>query len=297
MLAIGFWNVDKKVSSVRHIAALLKSLEISAALSEPESDILFCVGEPGDIKGSQITDAMVEIGCNVTKWWSQPSGITKKFLCLSNIPRSTVTSLLEIEAGWPLRLVRTAVLVAPTAYHVWFVHLGSPHATWQPNVVGQHEGGRLARACQELEETTGIPDSIVIGDFNMDPYTEAMIDPRCVGAVMCRQIAERLPIRSFGPQGFPKSPYPVFYNPMWNLLGDRTDGNQPGSFYNGGDNSDAATWHAIDQALIRPGLIKSLPKGSPKILVHTGQSDLLTENGIIINDISDHLPLVISLEI
>ncbi|MDQ2733344.1 MAG: hypothetical protein M3Y56_16975, partial [Armatimonadota bacterium] len=64
--------------------------------------------------------------------------------------------------------------------------------------------------------------SIVIGDFNMNPWEEGMINANAFHAVMSRKDAQRN--RSIDNAQF--SPY---YNPMWGLLGDR-EGRAPSTY-------------------------------------------------------------------
>src|SRR5258708_19475778 len=72
---------------------------------------------------------------------------------------------------------------------------------------------RLSEEISEQEKEIGHNRTMVIGDFNMDPFETGMILADGLHAVMDKNIAKD---RNRNVRG--KS-YPLFYNPMWSRLG------------------------------------------------------------------------------
>lgn len=84
--------------------------------------------------------------------------------------------------------------------------------------------------------------------------------------------------------------YKMFYNPMWNFLGDFHT--PPGTYYcNNGENVNPF-WNLFDQVLIRPQLAGSFVSDSLKILTGTSNLSFLNGNNHPNTAISDHLPIV-----
>ena len=84
--------------------------------------------------------------------------------------------------------------------------------------------------------------------------------------------------------------YYMFYNPMWNLLGDTQ---QPyGTYYYAGTNAVNTYWNIYDQVIIRPVLRERFAEDSLMIIKETQTRFLLDNKGHPNKKISDHLPIV-----
>lgn len=82
----------------------------------------------------------------------------------------------------------------------------------------------------------------------------------------------------------------MFYNPMWNFLGDYK---QPyGTYYCNTGGTQNIYWNIFDQVLFRPALKERFVKESLKILTETETRYLLDNNGHPDRSISDHLPII-----
>ncbi len=145
-----------------------------------------------------------------------------------------------------------------------------------------------AREIVRQEEAAGHARTMVIGDFNMNPFESGMVDATGFHAVMSRRVASSDQRKVAG------SDYRFFYNPMWGLFGDRTAG-PPGTFYYSASRPGEYFWHMFDQVLVRPELIDSL--GEVRILASDGTETLLTESGHPDKAAgSDHLPILCRLK-
>jgi hypothetical protein len=86
----------------------------------------------------------------------------------------------------------------------------------------------------------------------------------------------------------------MFYNPMWGLMGDRSQG-PPGTFYRGAADAVNYFWNTYNQVLLRPELAPRLSRLT--VLDTDGLESLLTRNGLPdVTNGSDHLPLLFRLE-
>ena len=148
----------------------------------------------------------------------------------------------------------------------------------------------LTHDLSRIEDEAGHRRTILVGDFNMNPFEKGMISSHGLHAVASRQIAEERTRKVAGRQ------YPFFYNPMWGLLGDTTPG-PAGTHYFRKATPDIYFWNIFDQVLIRPDLMRQF-QGDLEIVTTVGDTSLLTTRGFPDVKIgSDHLPVRFSLEL
>ena len=141
------------------------------------------------------------------------------------------------------------------------------------------------------ETQIGHKKTIIVGDFNMNPFDYGMIAGPAMNSVMTKKIASR------GSRTIQKRKFHFFYNPMWGCFGDRSDG-LAGTYYYDKSGHVNYYWNIFDQVLLRPELIKFFIDQKLKILISDGNSSLLNSNGIPdCNHFSDHLPILFSLEV
>jgi hypothetical protein len=83
---------------------------------------------------------------------------------------------------------------------------------------------------------------------------------------------------------------------MWSRLGDASEG-PPGTFYREKTAHLLYYWNTFDQVLLRPELFGAFSTDRLKVLERIGNADLL-KDGIVDKDSgSDHLPLLIGLDV
>lgn len=139
-----------------------------------------------------------------------------------------------------------------------------------------------------VEEQLGIDHTLLVGDFNMNPFDKGMIGAHAFHAVMTKQQARGNKRTVQGRS------YPYFYNPMWGHFGDRTGG-PAGTYYLHSSKPHQYFWNIYDQVLLRPALMDKLTY--LEILTSDGAESLVTRNGMPQkNDGSDHLPLLFQLD-
>jgi exonuclease III len=148
----------------------------------------------------------------------------------------------------------------------------------------------LARTISDQEKRVGHQRTVLVGDFNMNPFESGMVGAAALHSVMSRQISSR------GSRTVQGQEYPFFYNPMWNHLGDARSHTAGTYFW---DNSKHVNyfWNAFDQVLLRPELAERFDPNGLKILTSVGDRSLVRPDGRPDNtNSSDHLPLVFELE-
>lgn len=144
---------------------------------------------------------------------------------------------------------------------------------------------------RDTEAHVGHERTLVVGDFNLNPFNAGIASAAGFNAVMHRDIARRGSRRIRGER------YPFFYNPMWNHFGDER---QPaaGTYYYDKSDHMAYYWHMFDQVLVRPALLSRLPVPAVTIPTSSGSVSLVGQNGRPdTRSGSDHLPIVFSLNL
>ena len=148
---------------------------------------------------------------------------------------------------------------------------------------------RVSRIIQEAEATVRHSRTLVIGDFNMNPFEPGLVAADGFHAVMDQKIARK---GSRIVQGEDK---PFFYNPMWGLMGDSSPGS-PGTYYYSRGGYINYFWNTFDQVLLRPALLDFFPQEDLQVISEVGEKGLLSENGLL-RSASDHLPILVRLNI
>lgn len=151
---------------------------------------------------------------------------------------------------------------------------------------------KFRRAVELLEKKhLGHRRTIICGDFNMNPFESGMTDVRYFNAVMDKAVANRKT------RTFMEDDYYFFYNPMWGCLGDNGKGTIPGTYYYNASDPYLTYWNMLDQVIIRPDVIPYFDDKGLKILTTGLTYNLLTKQGHPDKKISDHLPILFTLNV
>lgn len=141
----------------------------------------------------------------------------------------------------------------------------------------------LKQDIEEMEEKLDCKNTIVMGDFNMNPFEDAMISASGLHSLSCKDIANKNTRTVSG------RPYSMFYNPMWNLLGDNVK--PVGSYYYSDSSIINYFWNIFDQVIIRPELSSHFKLNKLCIVNKIGDTSLIDKNKKPNKNISDHLPI------
>lgn len=148
---------------------------------------------------------------------------------------------------------------------------------------------RIATEIDKREKEQGHTRTIVIGDFNMNPFETGLVSADGFHGVMDKDIALK-GLRTV--KGMDRK---FFYNPMWSRLGDDSEGCSGTYYYNRAAMVNYF-WHTFDQVLLRPSLLTCFNAGDLKIIDNINGESLII-NGKISDQFSDHLPIMLKLAI
>ena len=149
----------------------------------------------------------------------------------------------------------------------------------------------INRRIERAEDSVGHTRTILVGDFNLDPFESAIVGAEGLHATMDRNIAKK------GYRSVKGERYKYFYNPMWNSLGDESKG-PPGTYYYDTGRYKNYYWHTFDQVLIRPELLEYFKYDKLNVITEINGRSLVLENGMPDHRLaSDHLPLVFEINI
>lgn len=197
---------------------------------------------------------------------------------LSTVAETTYYSIREL-AG--VSGLRDSLLIAAA-------HLASKReATDQSQ---SQDAAQLARAILAAEDRTGHTRTVLLGDLNMNPFEFGASAGGCLHGVMTRDVAR------LGTRTVREREYRFFYNPMWQFFGDGSSG-PPGTYFYWKADEQCFFWNMFDQAMIRPALLDRFDAGGVQILDTDGIDALLGPNGRPDPRGSDHLPILLRLNV
>ncbi|WP_035796285.1 hypothetical protein [Clostridium akagii] len=157
------------------------------------------------------------------------------------------------------------------------VHL--PSKLWAGDDDRRIEIAKLVKDIEYYEKKYATKNTVIMGDFNANPFENCMTSASGLHAVSSSKVASR------GFRTIRKETYNMFYNPMWNQFGDFKG--VAGTYYYGGSTSVEIFWNVFDQVIIRPQIINLFEKQNLKIVTKSNGKMLINNNIII----SDHLPI------
>ena len=151
-----------------------------------------------------------------------------------------------------------------------------------------HRAGRISKQIEKIEdEVYGENErkGIVIGDFNLQPYSDGIVNVFAFNATMSESKAKKLY------RNIDNEKCWFYFNPIWKLMGDNTL--VQGSYYNSEDAQDKSIyWYAYDAVLLRPYFIDKFNWDKFQYVSKTEKHSLLNSETINKKDYSDHLPIM-----
>lgn len=230
MLTVLSWNIQKK-PLLHRVARIATSQGVDVVLltecEQTDVDLLAALngGRKGPFRCPRRVNDRFRVACNMPKSW---------FPEVYN-DRSGRLTIHEF-----IRPIGDSLLIG-------VVHLPSA-AEWGDRTDRFGFAQRTADQLRGVEEAHGHTRTILVGDFNLSPFDDAMVGVFGFHGLMTRELATRRDDRLVkGYQG------PAFYNPMWQFLTDR--GSQPaGTYYFHDSRPVNHYWYCPDQVLVRPAV-------------------------------------------
>ncbi|MBD3265131.1 hypothetical protein GF373_00545 [bacterium] len=270
-MKILYWNVNRNRDIPKYLSALAMDHEPDIIiLSEWEHEI---------------SHLLINLNKNLAREYHKTYSPYNDPQILTRIPRDTF-KLMRDSKGISVRKIDP--IVGPDLLLI-AVHL--PSKLYRDDEDQLFEAETVHNIVLEEEKRIGHSRSIVIGDFNMNPFEHSMVAASGFHAVMDKKVAEKKSRKVSKKEHF------FFYNPMWGLYGENIDGPSGTYYYDSGKQINYY-WNMFDQVLIRPDLLDNINQESLKILTKAGKYDLVNESGIPDKeDVSDHFPILLSLHL
>lgn len=273
-MKIAFWNVNKKeLSDVLVEFVNEQSIDILLIAEIHEDTALNFLIKQNVINPQRSYTHISDSRINVLS--SFKSSIFSKINTFSNSPRWDVYSI-DIPTIIKLNL--------------FCVHFHSK-VNWSDDSLAL-ECVILAKDIEFIEKQRGVEESIIIGDFNMNPYESGIVAANGLHALPDLQHIKKTP----SGRKIDGINYKYFYNPMWNFFGD--DIMPFGTHYYREPGHVSREWNIYDQVIYRPALSKHIKNNSVEIIYNIGGDNLINAmNRPDKNNYSDHLPLLIKLNL
>ena len=264
-----FWNIARKP---------LRD-EVRRLTERHQIDVLMLAESP--LSAGQMLRSLNRNGGG----WQFPFSAREKIQVYTRFERNLLEARLE-EPRWT---IRELILPGLPAVVVAVVHL---HDKRNWNDASQSAACYdLARDIQNVETRVGHNRTLLVGDFNMNPFETGMIAANGLHAETTRRIAGKIG------RVVDEKTHRYFYNPMWNLFGDATRG-PAGTYFYRGSEMVKLSWNMFDQVLIRPALLPFLVTEELEILTDDWQQSFLTAQGTpTTRRGSDHLPILFKLNL
>lgn len=138
---------------------------------------------------------------------------------------------------------------------------------------------------EEEKLLSGIP-SLIIGDFNANPFDLELVGHRYFNAVLYKDLINTQEVIRWNRKNRMR-----FYNPLLHFISE--DSKMYGSYYYEKDNRPLY-WNCLDQVIVRQPLVDSIK--NVEYLKSIDTDSLLNEAGQPDEKYSDHLPLLVELE-
>lgn len=213
-----------------------------------------------------------------------PKSIASKIRIFSRLPQNAIRPAFDDLSG---RLTIREIVTGNRSFLLAAVHF--PSKVHWSDEGQQAETQILARHIDQTETDRGHRRTVLVGDLNMNPFESGVVSSHGLHGVMTQEIARQASHTVAGRE------YPFFYNPMWGLFGDRTDG-PPGTHFFRKARPLMYFWNMFDQVLIRPGLLDEFE--GVRILDACGATSLTTSRGLPDESVgSDHLPILFELNL
>ncbi len=281
-----FWNINNNERIGQTVAALAKRFDV---------DVLLLAEAPANIRPAGLLPALNTD--DFTRYQHLSSGVCAKIEgYISSRYQTIPVSATADYVLFRLENDRERLLIAAT-------HL--PSKLYEDSYEQRRNAEKLAEGITAAEdnENVGHQNTLVVGDFNMNPFETGMIAANGLHAVMTRQLAR-------GKRDTPHArvvdghEYRLFYNPFWAQMGERDNasiGSYYGTYYYDKGRSVTYFWNWFDQVLLRPSLLPRFKDEDLHILTsltetpsrRDGENELLTEAGLPnMQEYSDHLPIL-----
>lgn len=271
-MRIGFWNINKK-SFTKDIVDFTYNKDLDILI------LAECTVSPSKV------ETELQSGHSKKKY-TVINSTHSKFKIFTRLDNKFIKNY-DKEFGGKSWSINKFTFPTLTPFSIISVHL--PSKIHWDDFSQSLEAVNLMNEIRKYEIKNG-RNSLVIGDFNMNPYEVGMTSSIGLHGMKDANIAKQ---NSRKVQGIK---YDFFYNPMWNFLGDKQD--VPGTYFYKKAIHNNVMWNTFDQVLIRPTLLNFFKISDIEIATKIDSTELIDRRTKQIKSgYSDHLPLLITLNI
>lgn len=277
---IGFWNLNSS-DNKKDLSDSLVSLTL-----EKQLDII-CIAEIKDATTLSFLKKINKSG--TTHKYSQMKCAKSKLTIISRYANTVFEdkSSLYTSTRWTAHKVSIPTIIN---FNLICVHFHSK-INWSEASLAL-ECINLSRDIEKIETDSKCSDTILIGDFNMNPFENGLVATNGINALSDLNYASK---RKAG-RKIDGTKYKYFYNPMWNFFGDFTE--PFGTHYCRVPGHISHEWHIYDQVIFRPTLKLYLNKPFVEVVTKIYTNNL-TKNFNRPDKVnySDHLPIILKLKL
>jgi hypothetical protein len=274
-MRIAFWNINQNTNS--YLLDLLSEFSNSRKI-----DLLILLESRFNPE-----DVLLSINRHEALFYYSPSIAFREddyFQIYSKFdPKSTLS--IKEEKRKQARIIQTSQV---TPFTLIMMHLQSKLYFDEANQNAMTPQARFF--IDQAEALAGNDRTIVLGDFNMQPFQYGMVQTTGLHATMDKRTA-RMVTRQVNGEDFK-----LFYNPMWSFFGEFGKGDVNGTYYYNASKPIEYYWYLFDQVLVRPSMLEEFDEKSLEIVTKIGKHKLLTPSSTIDETISDHLPVTFNLK-
>jgi len=187
-----------------------------------------------------------------------------------------------------VREISPSLILYQAEYHTIQCTLGVLHLRSKLYADPHFQNG-LAYDCiagiKNYEDENDNMDTVLIGDFNMNPFDPGMVVSRGFNSVCSQKIAQK------NDRTVADKVCHYFYNPSWKSFSGMGDEIYGSYYYHSCSGGHDFHWNNFDQVLLRPSVIQKYDHVF-RILHDVAGFDLTKKN----NGISDHYPIFLELQ-
>lgn len=177
------------------------------------------------------------------------------------------------------------IFIGEEIYLLHVVHLPSP--TKLEESARYDKALTISRLLRKIEKNLYGNDeykSMIVGDFNLQPYSRGVAGVYGFNATMSASKAMKKSRKVDGELKY------FYFNPIWKLMGDNRI--VQGTYYNSSDQQGKSIyWYSFDQLLIRPFFIEKFNWDYFDIVEKTKSYQFIRNEIIDKRNYSDYLPL------
>lgn len=268
-MTVLFWNINGN-----DVSEYLKDLT-----SNQDIDILVLI--ESELKPNDILDILNE---QITLYFYCPNIANTDIQIFTKFPDDLIQPINES----PRHTARQLIIPSKQEEFLFIVVHYQSKLRWSDSSQAAHSPA-LSKFIEKSENLAGHQKTIVLGDFNMNPFEYGMIQTTGLHATMDKQTALEASRTIDG------NNYKYFYNPMWSFFGEQGKGEVNGTYYHRKKGHICYYWNILDQVIFRPEVIEYFDEDSLQIITNTPNYNLLKSNGRVNENISDHLPVMFKL--